>query len=539
MADFSFTPAAAGIRPVPQTSLADMIGVARGAQTYQQAQQVNPLQVQQAQAELQRIQGLMPQEIKRAEAEARVSAETATPRITEAQLRAEQAGVDLNQHYANISRGVYGGLLTDPDFVTNNSGAMVKKLENAAKFLKESGVPTHKSSMHDQLTKLAETDPKAAYQMIQNGIQQGGGVASQFAQANAPLQQIATGQGTQFIPTNQYQQTRPGMFVQQQLPPTQQLIAQEGDNTGLPPGTPYLLGPQGMPQMPSTGGGPTTATRMSLVGGGPSQAAPMPLLNAGPTTAAPMPLVGGGAYQPSAASVQPKPYVTGTPPAYVQQAPTMIPAGETQETANIAKQIQLKANESAKNVSQSQANNNQIINLADNALAGFGAQTAANLGGGFALIPWTSDATANRQKLGDFMARETLNLASAGGLGTDAARGITEKITGTTNWTPEAIKSTARINRALSTGTLLFNDGVNNAVTQNNNNPFAARDFQNKWSQIADVNALRLMDLMKNNDTAGMANLIKEFGGPKEAKEKLNTLKLKVSTLNNLIQGGK
>ena len=513
MADFSFTPAAAGIRPVPQTSLADMIGVARGAQAYQQAQQVNPLQVQQAQAELQRIQGLMPEEIKRAQAEAQVSAETATPRITEAQLRAEQAGVDLNQHYANISRGVYGGLLTDPDFVTNNSGAMVKKLENAAKFLKESGVPTHKSSMHDQLTKLAETDPKAAYQMIQNGIQQGGGVASQFAQANAPLQQIATGQGTQLIPTNQYQQTRPGMFVQQQLPPTQQLIAQEGDNTGLPPGTPYLLGPQGMPQMPSTGGGPTTAT--------------------------PMPFRDGGAYQPAAASVQPKPYVTGTPPAYVQQAPTMIPAGETQETANIAKQIQLKANESAKNVSQSQANNNQIINLADNALAGFGAQTAANLGGGFALIPWTSDATANRQKLGDFMARETLNLASAGGLGTDAARGITEKITGTTNWTPEAIKSTARINRALSTGTLLFNDGVNNAVTQNNNNPFAARDFQNKWSQIADVNALRLMDLMKNNDTAGMASLIKEFGGPKEAKEKLNILKLKVSTLNNLIQGGK
>jgi hypothetical protein len=42
--------------------------VARGAQAYQQAQQVNPLQVQQAQAELQRIQGLMPEEIKRAQA---------------------------------------------------------------------------------------------------------------------------------------------------------------------------------------------------------------------------------------------------------------------------------------------------------------------------------------------------------------------------------------------------------------------------------------------------------------------------------------
>jgi hypothetical protein len=36
-----------------------------------------------------------------------------------------------------------------------------------------------------------------------------------------------------------------------------------------------------------------------------------------------------------------------------------------------------------------------------------------------------------------------------------------------------------------------------------------------------------------------MASLINELGGPKEAKEKLNILKLKVSTLNNLIQGGK
>ena len=262
MADFSFTPAAAGIRPVPQTSLADMIGVARGAQAYQQAQQVNPLQVQQAQAELQRIQGLMPEEIKRATAEARVSEETATPRITEAQLRAEQAGVDLNQHYANISRGVYGGLLTDPDFVTNNSGAMVKKLENAAKFLKESGVPTHKSSMHDQLTKLAETDPKAAYQMIQNGIQQGGGVTSQFAQANAPFQQVATGQGTQLIPTNQYQQTRPGIFVQQQLPPTTPVVNPATGQT-------EYLGSQPLP----TPGAPVVAPKPVIAAvGAPQQA---------------------------------------------------------------------------------------------------------------------------------------------------------------------------------------------------------------------------------------------------------------------------
>lgn len=503
MADFSFTPAATGIKPVPQTSLADMIGVARGAQAYQQALQVNPLEVQKAQTELQRLQGLMPEELKRATAEARVSEQTATPRITEAQLKAEQAGVDLNQHYANISRGIYGGLLTDPDFVTNNSAAMVKKLESAAKFLKESGVPTHKSSMHEQLIKLAETNPKAAYQMIQNGIQQGGGVTSQFGQANAPFQSVATGQGTQFVPTSPYQQTRAGMFVQQQLPPSQEIILQKGNSFGLPPGTRVLLGPQGMPQA-ITPSGQSTAP----------------------------------AAQPAAKPAQP--LVTGFPPATIQAAPTIIPAGETAATADAAKQIQLNSNAAAKSVAQSTFNNNQIVQLADNALAGLGAQTAANLGGGFALIPWTSDATSNRQKLGDFLARETLTLASAGGLSTDAARGLQAQLTGTTNWTSEAIKSTARINRALSTGVNLFNEGVNNAIANPKNkygvnSPFAARDFQNTWSKIADVNAFRLMDLMNNNDTVGMASLVKELGGPND--NRLMLLKLKVRTLDKMIQG--
>lgn len=112
MADFSFTPAAAGIRPVPQTSLADMIGVARGAQAYQQAQQINPLQVQQAQAELQRIQGLMPEEIKRATAEANVAEQTQTPRIETAKSSAGTAAAqmssaqlaNLRDHQANFSR---------------------------------------------------------------------------------------------------------------------------------------------------------------------------------------------------------------------------------------------------------------------------------------------------------------------------------------------------------------------------------------------------------------------------------------------------
>jgi hypothetical protein len=49
MADFNITPVATQIKPVPSMSLGDMINVARGAQQYQQAAQINPLALQQQQ----------------------------------------------------------------------------------------------------------------------------------------------------------------------------------------------------------------------------------------------------------------------------------------------------------------------------------------------------------------------------------------------------------------------------------------------------------------------------------------------------------
>ena len=46
MADFTVPMLGTEVKPVPQTSLADMLGIARGAQAYQQAQQINPLELQ-------------------------------------------------------------------------------------------------------------------------------------------------------------------------------------------------------------------------------------------------------------------------------------------------------------------------------------------------------------------------------------------------------------------------------------------------------------------------------------------------------------
>ena len=57
MADFSFSDVASKIQPPKEgMSLADMVQMARGIQSYQQAGQLNPLQAQKAQLELEQLQ---------------------------------------------------------------------------------------------------------------------------------------------------------------------------------------------------------------------------------------------------------------------------------------------------------------------------------------------------------------------------------------------------------------------------------------------------------------------------------------------------
>ena len=186
MADFNVSDVASKINPPQQISIGDMLNIARGAQAYKQAQEINPLAVRQAAAEA-----------SKAETESGVSQETAPSRISSAksiatkqEIEAKQAGVDLNFHFANSAKGVYGGHLTDPDFITGKSDEMIKKLEADQKYLEEMGIPTHDSKMHDQLIELAKTDPKQAYQMIKAGVLSSGQNAAETGLVTPKLENI-------------------------------------------------------------------------------------------------------------------------------------------------------------------------------------------------------------------------------------------------------------------------------------------------------------------------------------------------------------
>lgn len=148
-------PVALGIAPVPQTglggmSLGDIVNMAATTQAFQKQKELMPYQIEAGKAQAQ-----------------------------QAQIEAEKAGVDLNQHYANLTRSLMGGFLSDPDFINGNSEQMAKKIQEASAFAQKMGVKDT-GGVTEQLVQIAKKDPAAAYQYIKNGVQQAGGAASQY-----------------------------------------------------------------------------------------------------------------------------------------------------------------------------------------------------------------------------------------------------------------------------------------------------------------------------------------------------------------------
>lgn len=110
--------------PIPagaQTSMADMLNLASGVQNYKQAQQVNPLKLQQEQLALQKAQQMNPLAVREQAAKTNVAEQTQNPQIAQAKAQSNSAqikelsdryGLDATQHQ-DIAK-IMGGYETDP-----------------------------------------------------------------------------------------------------------------------------------------------------------------------------------------------------------------------------------------------------------------------------------------------------------------------------------------------------------------------------------------------------------------------------------------
>jgi len=222
-----------------------------------------------------------------------------------------------------------------------------------------------------------------------------------------------------------------------------------------------------------------------------------------------------------------------------------MPANENATTFSQSQEIAKNAANAAATNPNQQFNANQIIKYANGTTTGIGSQVWSNLKGQLAGYPdeLSKDSATNYSLLGHVIAQQTALLANSAGLnGSDASRSLAAEQTANRDWTQDAVKTSARTMRALSTGSILFNEGVKNwtntiAQTDPSKAQFAARDFQNQWSQVADVDAMRLYDAIKNknDDPEGISAIVKSLGGSNSQKYK-STLN-RVTAMKNLING--
>lgn len=546
MADLSVTPVAGQIRPVPSMSLGDMLSLARGVQAYQQAEQLNPLAVKEA-----------------------------TAKTQTAEQTAESGGIALRleQQKENERKGLQQFLAIPENYQTNGR-VDLDKLNLMIPRL----APLTGPDVIQKITSLAQAQTeaiKAKQGLTQEQRNMIGARLSIFARAGATDKQTylkeldLLGRENPDNPDLQrliesYKKTLENvqsgpLLPQLAITAANSLMNVAQQQEAFAPRAGVLdTGAQIL----------STATTPSVAGGLPTVqvGAPLARREIGPAqTMEPTGRVDinnnptayikdstgrilGEVTIPAGQTPAGQPQV-GQPPVGMpapvaapqaqQMAPPAAPPvarmrpGETPETMQQAQNIRSQASNSAAQVPNQVFNNNQIIKLADDVITGKGASFVGNLTGGYAAIPFTTDNATNLNQLGHYMALQTASLAASSGLGgTDAARGIAGEISGTTNWTAPAIKQTARVNRALATSTDLFNQGVQNAFNRSKD-PFSARDFQNKWSQTVDINAIRLYDAVKNNDTEAIKEIVKSVGGKESTGYK--RLKQNLTQIQSLI----
>jgi hypothetical protein len=171
MADYQFntnlTPAAQG------TSLRDLIGTASGIQSYQQAQQMNPLALQKAQMEVEQAQKLNPLAVRKA------TAETGTSEL------------GLNAAQTSALFGLAGGVLNDPRIQKGNKQDVLSALKEAEKRSVTFGIPKEVvQGVFGQLNSFAESNHGQIKQVLGNIVQSGLGAQGQQA---LQTQQLTTG----------------------------------------------------------------------------------------------------------------------------------------------------------------------------------------------------------------------------------------------------------------------------------------------------------------------------------------------------------
>ena len=153
MADYGFN-TDLGPKAQQSMSLGDMINLARGAQAYQQAQQINPLQLRQQAAAT------------------KLAEETLQPEIEQKKATSESTKLKLSTEQTNTLYGLAGGVLNDPRLNSKNPQDVLGALYEAKQRASTFGIPAETvDGVFQPLMNAAQQRPQAVKQAIGNIVQ--------------------------------------------------------------------------------------------------------------------------------------------------------------------------------------------------------------------------------------------------------------------------------------------------------------------------------------------------------------------------------
>jgi hypothetical protein len=182
--------------PDSMTSLGNMLNIARGAQAYQQAQQINPLQLQSAQVELQKQQGML------------------QPSIRSAEAQAGTAELGLSQSQLNLAGGMLTGLEYSEAFKNNDIPELTNQVKTMETILKGNNIPVEKTfgQLNEMLAKGDINGVKGFIGNLRNGLAS----ASEKYQAGLPSLTTVGGQPATYAAGG----ARPGTISAAPINPT-------------------------------------------------------------------------------------------------------------------------------------------------------------------------------------------------------------------------------------------------------------------------------------------------------------------------------
>ena len=528
-------PVALGIKPPAQMTLGDMVNIARGAQAYQQAEQVNPLALQQQQQaartgqidlgvkeqgdiERKNIQTFMSNpknwqnetgdvDINKINAEVtKIAPLTGREHIekltslAKSQTENIKATQDLTQGERAIIAGPLGVL---GRMGVKDKNVYIQELDSVAKFHPE----------NKRIQRLID-----AQKTLINQVPEGTDMSSAGIRASESLL-TPTEARSAFSPTSAV--TGAG-----------QVVTTKPSIAGQTPEVTYSA-PQGVTPMPNivelngikyeikapttAGGSPTLAP---LGGGG--QAPTTPRVQNAPS-----------------ATTQPAPAPSATPRLVEQDMP--VPAGgipqmNTQQTARYEEGSLLKrdATNLAKAASESKQTTRKIKENIASAAGSAPGQALRSAGKYLAGSEQLDELVKN-------LAQNQVDQATLMGnsAATDAARGVLALANGSENITPQALAQIVQRADATSTALEKFNLGLGNYYQKQGayNGPIHARNFKDTWANNYDPRIFMVQNINSSNMSQAEKQIQLQAIMKGTSEEERKTLAKKAEIIKRLEKG--